>query len=112
MKLFNYDSTNENAVHYGNYYWGVELPDGRFISLHAKNINVVDGALIASRVLEDGSSQSLLSIAAGHWVTYYAANILTGAPVCVDKTEKVEETTYELAKRLAEQQWAEQNISA
>ena len=89
MKLFNYDSTNENAVNYGNYYWGVELPDGRFISLHAQSINVVDGALVASRVGDDGSIHNQLAIAAGHWVTYYAASIITGDPVCIDRTEKV-----------------------
>jgi hypothetical protein len=41
MKLFNYDSTNENAVNYGQYYWGVELPDGRFISLCTHKVSTL-----------------------------------------------------------------------
>lgn len=84
--LFNYTSENDNATKYGERYWGVVLSDGRFISLHADNIHVVDGSLVAYRVKED-FVENLLSIASGQWASFYAVSVLTGDPVCIDRTE-------------------------
>lgn len=91
MNLFNYDGENPNAEKYGNFYWGVILSDGRFLSLYAKNIEVIDGALVASREVNgsseyDGMPQNLLAIAPGQWSSFFAANIMNGDPVCVDRT--------------------------
>jgi hypothetical protein len=96
MKLFNYKSENANAEKYGKFYWGAILSDGRFISFYANKVDVVDGALIASREVlspseNDGLPQNLLAIAAGQWSSYFAASVITGDPVCIDRTEKEEE---------------------
>ncbi len=94
-RLFNYTSNNENAERYGKFYWGVLLPDGRFLSFYANQVDVKDGALIASREVlgpneNDGLPQNLLLMAPGQWSACFAANIINGDPICVDRTEGVE----------------------
>lgn len=90
--LFNYKGSNENAEKYGKFYWGVILSDGRFLSLFANKVDVKDGALVATREVlgpneNDGLPQNALIIAAGEWSACYAASVLTGDPVCIDRTE-------------------------
>lgn len=83
MRVFNEDTANPDSTNYGDCYWGVEISDGSITFFHAQNVNVVDGALVAYRTLANGSIQNLLSIAAGHWVTYFSANVFTGQPICI-----------------------------
>ena len=94
-RLFNYKSSNENAEKYGKFYWGVILSDGRFLSFYANKVDVKDGALIATREVlgpneDDGLPQNALIIAAGQWSSCYAASVITGDPICVDRTEGTE----------------------
>jgi hypothetical protein len=91
-RLFNYKSSNENAEKYGKFYWGVILSDGRFLSFYANKVDVKDGALIATREVlgpneNDGLPQNPLIIASGQWSACYAASVITGDPVCIDRTE-------------------------
>lgn len=94
-RLFNYTSSNENAEKYGKFYWGVILSDGRFLSFYANKVDVKDGALIATREVlgpneNDGLPQNPLIIASGQWSSCFAASVITGDPICVDRTEGVE----------------------
>ena len=94
-RLFNYKSNNENAEKYGKFYWGVILSDGRFLSFYANKVDVKDGALIATREVlgpneNDGLPQNPLIIASGQWSACYAASVITGDPICVDRTEAAE----------------------
>jgi hypothetical protein len=92
--LFNYDSENQDAVQYGKFYWGVILTDGRYMYFHADKVVVDGGSLVAMREIarpneHDGDVQVTLSIAHGHWMSFFAANIVTGEPVCVDNTKAI-----------------------
>ena len=93
--LFNYKSNNKNAEKYGKFYWGVTLSDGRSLSFFANKIDVKDGALVATHEIlssneDDGLPQTPLIIASGQWSACYAADVFTGDPVCIDKTESSE----------------------
>jgi hypothetical protein len=51
MHPFNWDIENPNAIHYGNYYWGVLLNDGRYIYLNADKAVISNtGDLILMRM--------------------------------------------------------------
>jgi hypothetical protein len=98
-QLFDYTSSNENADEYGKRYWGVILNDGRYMYIHADKLIVNEsGDLIALRKIassneHDGSTQMTFCLAKGQWLSFFAANVLTGYPVCVDNTVSVSETT-------------------
>lgn len=94
MYIFDYDSQNEDAINYGKRYWGVILPDGRYIYLHADLIATDGGCLVAMREIvrpgaSDGFTETTLALSPGQWSAFFAANALTGEPVCVDRTSKV-----------------------
>ena len=106
VHLFNYETENSESVNYGQWYWGVVLEDSRTIYLNADKMVISDtGDLIAisnTRMLEGESGNSFrastdpkptLAIAKSHWVSYFAASVLTGEAVSLDNSVKYEEDT-------------------
>ncbi len=94
MYIFDYDSNNEDASVHGKRYWGVILPDGRYMYFHADRVIADAGSLVALREVQsenesDGEIQTTLALAHGQWSAYFAANVVTGEPICVDRTSKV-----------------------
>lgn len=72
-----------NLATYGRYFWSVILPGGAQINFNADKVAVVDGAMIAYSMTKERTIATL-SFAAGQWMTFYAASVLDGHPVCVD----------------------------
>jgi hypothetical protein len=66
-------------------YWIVDRPDGGYISVFADKVSVEDGNLIF-RV--DGEESPTLAIAPKRWTIFYAASVMDGAPVSVDRWEQ------------------------
>lgn len=69
---------------YGRFFWSVILPDGAQVNFNADSVSIESGALIAYRVKES-ERLAMLSFAAGYWTTFWAASMIDGRPVCVDK---------------------------
>ncbi len=87
---FNWNLENPNAVKYGDYYWGILLNDGRYIYAHADKVLVTDtGDVMLMRnntKSETSFMEPYLVLAKGHWVSFFAANILNGSPVSLDNS--------------------------
>lgn len=87
---------NPRSGQYGACYWGIGLPDGREMMLHADRIEVgPSGELVAwqdTRPVDDGLRREplesgpcpMMILPAGAWTHCYAASVLYGSPVCVD----------------------------
>lgn len=95
--LFNYDYESEDSSKYGKFYWGIILQDGRHIYINADRMNVSDsGDLIALREIarpneHDGEIQMTFSLARGQWLSFFAASVISGMPVCLDNSAKTED---------------------
>lgn len=94
MYIFDYDSSNEEAINYGKRYWGVILPDGRYLYFHADRVVADAGSLVALREVassteSDGEIETTLALSHGQWSAFFAANVVTGEPICIDRTSKV-----------------------
>jgi hypothetical protein len=84
------------ASKYGQYYWCVLLLAGEEITVHADLAKITDNGdlllLRTSRWLEDDTYEQNaldpphvnLAVAAGRWVTFYAASVWDGGPVAVE----------------------------
>lgn len=92
------------AVRYGDCFWQIILADGRTMALMADRIEITPiGALIAwqeSRLADNDQGDglprgriplnhpfSLLALAPGHWLSFYAASMIDGSAVCADWIE-------------------------
>jgi hypothetical protein len=85
------------AQHRGRLFWSIELPDGGYVTTYADRAEIIDGHLLfhgASYAISGGRIDYenpkgpelvLLAFAPGHWAAYYAAGLLDGTPVSVDK---------------------------
>jgi hypothetical protein len=106
VHLFNYETANSESVNYGQWYWGVVLEDSRTIYLNADKMVISDtGDLIAISTAKRSKNESgesfrvptepkpTLAIAKSHWVSYFAASVLTGEAVSLDNSVKYEEDT-------------------
>lgn len=116
IHLFNYEIENSNSIHYGQWYWGIILEDSRTIYLNADKMVITDtGDLIAisttkQKLITPGMTkdqiedaryekeprsepQTLLALANGRWMSYFAASVMTGEPVGIDNSVKYEEDT-------------------
>lgn len=74
-----------NLATYGRYFWSAILPDGAQINFNADRVVVESGALVAYSKRKDGEEIAMLSLVVGYWTTFWAASMLDGHPVCVDK---------------------------
>ena len=118
VHLFNYEIENSNSINYGQMYWGVVLEDSRTIYLNADKMVITDtGDLIAISTTQKKSNTfgmtksgipvenyefekelrreplPLLALANGHWVSYFAASVMTGEPIGLDNSVKYKENT-------------------
>ena len=115
VHLFNYETENPKSVNYGQFYWGVVLEDSRTIYLNADKMVITDtGDLIAISTTQKKSITPemtelqidfaefekeprreplpLLALANGHWLSYFAASVMTGEPIGIDNSVKYEES--------------------
>lgn len=85
--------TYENAWKYGQYFYIATLSDGRDVGFSADKVLVTDtGDLIAlSSSFHDeklgripGETKTILCLAKGQWISFYAASTMTGDPVGID----------------------------
>ena len=88
-----------NAQNYGRYFWIADRPGGGFVSVHADRV-ACDGGHLAFygrhyKTDDDGlpnysqgqagDEQLLLVLPPGQWTAFYAASIIDGSPVAVDR---------------------------
>ncbi len=67
---------------YGKLYWIVDRPDGGYISLYANRVTLDAGHL----AFYGGELEYLtMALPPGHWVAFYAASIIDGSPVAVER---------------------------
>jgi hypothetical protein len=83
----------ENAWKYGEYFYIVTLADGRDVGISVDKVLVTGtGDLLAmSSTLRDDRNETIpiepktiLCLAKGQWLSFYAASALTGDPVGID----------------------------
>jgi hypothetical protein len=74
---------------YGNRYWIIDRPDGGYISLYADRVELDAGHL----AFYGGDPECLtFALPAGQWAAFYAAAVIDGAPVAVERwTEKTKD---------------------
>lgn len=90
----------ENAWRYGKYFYVITLADGRDVAVSTDKILVTDtGALLAlssTRCVDnkdggfdriDSDQKTILCLANGQWLSFYAASALNGDPVGIEWVE-------------------------
>lgn len=90
----------ENAWRYGKYFYIITLADGRDVGVSADKVLVTDtGALLAlsSTICVDnkdgsfdrieGEQKTILCLANGQWLSFYASSVITGDPVGIEWIE-------------------------
>lgn len=88
----------EGSGSYGQYFWMVGVPGGRQIAIHADAIEVdANGALHAmvhSKQPDEKTGEvrtyAGFGLSAGHWEYYYAASVLDGTAIAVDRVHSEE----------------------
>lgn len=91
--------TFDSAYKYGKYFYIATLKDGRDVAFSADKVLVTDtGDLLAvsstfynenTEQREDIESKTILCLAKGEWLSFYAASALTGDPVGIEWVEPV-----------------------
>lgn len=88
---------NPNANQYGQFYWLVELGNDEWVSVHANRVEVSGGAVVfygsGHEAGEGGPDYDrpkrpdypVIAFGSGQWKTFYAASVLDGHPVAVDR---------------------------
>jgi hypothetical protein len=73
---------------YGNYYWCIKTKlseDGEIFVMADEARVLGDGSLSMVRKVEGKPESINLAIAAGHWSACYAASVLDGSAVAVER---------------------------
>lgn len=84
MKAMNFEVYAHDSSRYGQCFYMAGLPDGRELAFHADRVEVIGGCLVASQV-DDGHWDTTLTLAPGAWAHCYAASVIDGSPVCVER---------------------------
>jgi hypothetical protein len=67
---------------YGKRYWVIDRPDGGYISAYANRVDLNAGHL----VFYGGDPEYMtLALPPGQWTAFYAAALVDGAPVAVER---------------------------
>lgn len=75
-------SPRSGREQYGKRYWIVDRPDGGYISVYANRVELDAGHL----AFFGGDPEYMtFALPPGQWVAFYAAAIVDGAPVAVEK---------------------------
>lgn len=90
-----------STAQYGRYFWQVDKPGGGFASVYANRAELDNGhavfygcnhaALPNNRVDYDQPESPeyvLIAFPPGQWTAFYAASVIDGSPVAVDKWEE------------------------
>lgn len=80
-----------NTNRYGRYYYCVKAPrisaDGEIYAMADEVVIDKSGALVLNHVTEHGNRQINLIVASGEWDAVYAASVIDGAAVAVERWE-------------------------
>lgn len=89
----------EKAYKYGKYFYITTLRDGRDVGFSADKVLVTDnGDLLAmsstfynenTNEREDVDPKTILCLAKGEWLSFYAASAMSGDPVGIEWVEPV-----------------------
>jgi hypothetical protein len=88
---------NPKAQQYGRFFWLVELGNDEWVSVYANRVEVSGGAVVFYGIGHEaadgrpdyerpkGDDYPVVAFGAGQWQTFYAASLLDGHPVAVDR---------------------------